>query len=152
MGNLMATPEFYDPFLDAACSYPLAIAPLYSQPVLELTLRIPIYVHFDQGWDRGLARRAFAGDIPEPIRQRRWKDRAPGSFEEITIRNRDFMRETILGGSLAQNGLIDQVAVENVLRGDLSNRSFFVGELYTFLDLEMWLRHFTGSRLKQAAV
>jgi asparagine synthase (glutamine-hydrolysing) len=84
MGNLLNTPSFYDPFRDACEMYPQRVAPLYAQPVVELALSIPLYVHFLNGHERGLARRAFADDIPAAIRRRRWKDRVPGSLEDMT--------------------------------------------------------------------
>jgi asparagine synthase (glutamine-hydrolysing) len=151
LGNLMRTPQFYDPFRDPAESGPASIAPLYSQPVVELALQIPSYVHFHEGHDRGLARQAFRADIPDEIRNRRWKDRAPGTLEELTFHNRDFICETLLDGNLAKAGVIDRKAVEEVLRGNLSKREFFVGELYAYLDLEIWSRHFVGHRAQHIA-
>ncbi len=144
VGNLAATPTLYNPFLDPSEWQPPLVSPLYSQPVLELCLRIPVYIHFLGGHDRGLARAAFADEIPDAIRRRRWKDRAPGSFEDITHHNRNFLRERLLGGVLSQRGLIDRAAVEKVLSGEAAKSDFFIGELYTFLDLELWLQHFAS--------
>jgi hypothetical protein len=65
LGVLLAPPQFYDviPPNDA----PDVVSPLYAQPVLETLLRIPLYRLFEGGRDRGLARRAFENDVPEPI-------------------------------------------------------------------------------------
>jgi len=144
VGALILTPEFYDPMRAADMFAPLDIAPLYSQPVVELSLRIPLYVHFDQGIERGLARKAFVGDAPAPILQRLWKDRSPGAFEAHAHRNRDFIREMVLDGSLAKSGLIDRATVEAILAGDFSKGGYFVGELFALLDLELWIRHFVN--------
>jgi asparagine synthase (glutamine-hydrolysing) len=152
LGNLMRTPQFYDPFCDPGEPAPVSIAPLYAQPVVELALRIPIFMHFHAGHDRGLARLAFYNDIPDEIRNRRWKDRAPGAFEEVTFHNREFICETLLDGNLAKEGVIDRAAVEDVLRGNLSKRQFFIGELYTYLDMEIWSRHFVGRHAQKIAV
>jgi asparagine synthase (glutamine-hydrolysing) len=146
MGNLLNTPSFYDPFRDACEMYPQRVAPLYAQPVVELALSIPLYVHFFQGYERGLARRAFADDIPQAICRRRWKDRVPGSIEDMTLRNRDFIRETLGRGNIARKGLINTAAVDELLGGTGRDKSFFVGELYTFMDLELWSRHFHAIR------
>lgn len=146
MGNLLNTPSFYDPFRDPCEMYPQRVAPLYAQPVVELALSIPLYVHFLHGYERGLARRAFADDIPAAICRRRWKDRVPGSFEDMTLGNREFIRETLGGGNLATKGLINSDAVDELLGGAGRDKSFFVGELYTFMDLELWSRHFHASR------
>jgi asparagine synthase (glutamine-hydrolysing) len=151
IGNLLSTPSFYDPFRDACEMYPQRVAPLYAQPVVELALSIPLYVHFLHGYERGLARRAFADDIPAAICRRRWKDRAPGSFEDMTMGNREFIRETLGGGNLAAKGLINTDAIDELLGGGGRDKSFFVGELYAFLDLELWSRHFNASRGQRVA-
>jgi asparagine synthase (glutamine-hydrolysing) len=146
MGNLLNAPSFYDPFRDVSEIYPQTVAPIYAQPVVELALRIPLYIHFLHGHERGLARQAFSGDIPAAICRRRWKDRAPGAFEEMTLGNREFIRDTLSSGNLAGKGLIDADAIEELLAGVGRNKSFFVGELYKFLDLEIWSSYFRASR------
>ena len=81
LGTLLTTPEFYNvaPGIDA----PEVLAPLYSQPAMELFLRIPLDVHFQDGRERGLARQAFAQDVPAEIIRRSWKDRAPGIVDRL---------------------------------------------------------------------
>lgn len=151
LGNLMQTPQLYNPFLPPASFSPYVAAPLYSQPVVELCLRIPIYIHFHRGHDRGLAREAFREDVPWKILRRQWKDRAPGAFENVVRRNRTFLREMLLGGILSSEGLLDQNALQDVLNDNLSARPFFVGELLSHLDLELWLRHFAGNSAERKA-
>ena len=151
VGALIRTPEFYDPIRKSSVAAPLDIAPLYSQPVVELSLRIPLHIHFDQGVDRGLARKAFAGDVPMPILRRLWKDRSPGAFEAHAHANRGLLKEIVLNGSLAKSGLIDRVTIEAILEGDFSKGGYFVGELFALLDLELWIRHFTNVPIRRAA-
>lgn len=151
MGNLLNTPSFYDPFRDAREMYPQPVAPIYAQPVVELALSIPLYVHFLRGHERGLARQAFADDIPAAICRRRWKDRVPGAFEEMTLGNREFIRETLHSGNLAAKGFIDLAAIDGLLGGVGRTKSLFVGELYTFMDLEIWSSHFHAFRDQKAA-
>jgi asparagine synthase (glutamine-hydrolysing) len=151
MGNLLNTPSFYDPFRDVCEIYPQPVAPIYAQPVVELALRIPLHVHFLHGYERGLARQAFSRDIPAAICRRRWKDRAPGAFEEMTLGNREFIRDTLCSGNLARKGLIDPDAIDELLGGVGKNKSFFVGELYSFMDLEIWSSHFHASHDQTAA-
>ncbi len=143
LGSLMLTPEFYDPMSGPDASAPLAVAPLYSQPVVELALRIPLYVHFNEGTDRWLARKAFSADVPTPILRRLWKDRAPGSFEALAHANRALLRDVLLGGTLASSGLIDCATIEVIFKGELSKSSYFLGELFALFDLELWMRHFS---------
>jgi asparagine synthase (glutamine-hydrolysing) len=151
VGALILTPEFYDPTQKSCENTPLALAPLYAQPVTELSLQIPLHVHFDQGIERGLARRAFSGDVPIPILRRQWKDRAPGHIETIVIKNRTLFRDIVLGGALAQAHLIDCATIESILGGSFSKGAYFIGELFALLDLELWIRHFTARSVGRAA-
>jgi asparagine synthase (glutamine-hydrolysing) len=151
LGNLMSTPELYNPFLAPNAFSPYVFAPIYSQPVVELSLRIPVYILFHQGRERGLARDAFQHDVPYPILRRQWKDRAPGAFENLVRRNRALLYDTLLGGALCREGLLDRAAVESALNGAVSATQFQVIELMNFLHLENWLRHFVGSGRRLAA-
>jgi asparagine synthase (glutamine-hydrolysing) len=149
LGNLTGTPELYNPFLAASAFSPYVAAPLYAQPVVELILRIPIFVHFYQGHERGLARAAFEQEVPLPILRRQWKDRAPGAFEGLVRRNRAFLYETLLGGALCSERILDPVAIRDALGEDFSTRQFHVGELMNYLHLENWLRHFSDGSTQQ---
>jgi asparagine synthase (glutamine-hydrolysing) len=151
LGNLMGTPELYNPFLAPTAFSPYVFAPLYSQPVVELSLRIPVYILFHRGCERGLAREAFRHDVPYPILRRQWKDRAPGAFEDLVRRNRAFLYDTLLGGVLCREGLLDRTAIESALSGALSMRQFQVIELMNCLHLENWLRHFVGNSVRRLA-
>jgi asparagine synthase (glutamine-hydrolysing) len=148
LGSLTQTPEFYDPYLDPAEATPALVAPLYSQPLVELCLRIPVDVHFLGGRDRGLVRSAFAREVPAGILRRQWKDRAPGYLDELVRSNRTFFREMLLDGILVKKGLLVRKALEGVLAGDLRKDTFELGELFNHLDVEVWLRsmHRDGCR------
>jgi asparagine synthase (glutamine-hydrolysing) len=150
VGALVLAPEFYDPTQKSIAVTPLELTPLYSQPLTELSLQIPLHVHFDQGIDRGLARKAFSADVPCPILRRQWKDRAPGHIETIVVKNRTLFRDVVLGGALAQARLIDCATIESLLGGGFSKGSYFVGELFALLDLELWMRHFTVRNVDRA--
>ena len=69
--SLLFAPDFYSPTGQA--NDPDFIAPLYSQPLLEIVLRIPTYLLTRNGWDRAIARRAFQHDVPGEIVTRRAK-------------------------------------------------------------------------------
>lgn len=142
LGVLVTTPEFYN-VIDAAQPEPELISPLYAQPAVELFLRIPIHVHAEGGRDRGLARRAFAREVPEPILQRLWKDRAPGFHSELLLRNLDLVRELFLDGVLVREGLLDRAAVEAALAPGPSKTEVLPVEIYRHLDVEIWTRHWT---------
>jgi asparagine synthase (glutamine-hydrolysing) len=151
LGNLTGTPELYNPFLTASAFSPYVAAPLYAQPVVELILRIPIFVHFYLGHERGLARAAFQQEVPLTILRRQWKDRAPGAFEDLVRRNRAFLYETLLGGALCRERILDSEAIRDALGEDFSTRQFHAGELMNYLHLENWLRYFSGGSAQQLA-
>jgi asparagine synthase (glutamine-hydrolysing) len=122
---------------------PEIVAPIYSQPMIELALRIPADVLFAGGQDRGLARLAFRGDVPQPILNRVWKDRAGNFHDEIIRRNRDWLREIFLDGVLVSEGLLDRVALERALTPGPVKSDVFPGELLRHLDTEIWARQWT---------
>jgi asparagine synthase (glutamine-hydrolysing) len=140
VGILLTTPEFYN-VTDAARPEPEVVSPLYAQPAVELFLRIPINVHAAGGRDRGLARQAFAREVPEPILRREWKDRAPGFHSEMLVRNLDFIRELLLEGVLVREGLLDRAALEAALAPGPSKTEVLPVEIYRHLDVEIWARY-----------
>jgi asparagine synthase (glutamine-hydrolysing) len=123
------------------------IFPLLSQPFVELCLRIPSYMHFQSGQDRGLARQAFSSWVPAKILSRRWKDRAQGFTEEILFHSRAFARELLLDGLLVKEKLLDARAVEFALSGLRAKNSVSVGEILDHIVTEAWLRTWCGSQL-----
>ncbi len=139
LGVLLSTPEFYN-VTDATRPEPEILSPLYAQPAVELFLRIPIHLHAEGGRDRGLARRAFAREVPAPILQRLWKDRAPGFHSEVLVRNLDFIREILLDGVLVKEGLLDRAAVERALAPGPAKTEVLPVEIYRHLDVEVWAR------------
>lgn len=138
LGTLLTTPEFYNvaPGIDA----PEVLAPLYSQPAIELLLRIPVDVHFQDGRERGLARQAFAQDVPAEIIRRNWKDRAPGIVDRLVGRHRGFLRELLLDGVLVEARLLNRKAVEEALSERVTKSAIYPGELLRHLDVEVWAR------------
>jgi asparagine synthase (glutamine-hydrolysing) len=109
--------------------------------VVELLLRIPAYLHFESGRERGLARRAFASDVPSPILNRLWKDRVPGLAETLMERHMAVLRETLLDGVLMRKSLLNRQATEAALSTRSGKNSVLTGEIMQLLDLELWARN-----------
>ena len=122
---------------------PEMVAPLYSQPAIELFLRIPLYVHFEGGRDRGLARRAFAQEVPKPILRRVRKERTPGLYDELVRRNRELLLELLMDGVLVREGLLNRTAIEAALSDAPLRGSACAEEIFRHLDTELWTRHWT---------
>lgn len=146
LGVLLGTPDLYAGQAGPAAAAPEIVAPIYSQPVIELCLRIPADVLFADGRDRGLARCAFTGDVAQPILDRLWKDRAGGFHEELIHRNLDWLREMLLDGVLVEQGLLDRAAVERALSARLVKRDVYPGEILRHLDTEIWARQWMAHR------
>jgi asparagine synthase (glutamine-hydrolysing) len=144
LGMLLGAPDLYAGQASPAAAAPEIVSPIYSQPLIELALRIPADVLFAGGQDRGLARRAFRGDVPQPILSRVWKDRAGNFHDEIIRRNRDWLREIFLDGVLVGQGLLDRAALERALTPGPVKSDVFAGELLRHLDTEVWARQWTS--------
>jgi asparagine synthase (glutamine-hydrolysing) len=137
---LTGAEEFYDPISNPEAAGLDSIFPLLSQPLVELCMRIPSYVHFDRGHDRSVARLAFVGDVPAPILQRTWKDRVQGFPEEILRIHLPDFRSMLLDGLLMKEGYLDRHSVERSLSGDVLQDTASVGEIIDHVLVESWLR------------
>jgi len=104
-------------------------------------MRIPVDVHFDGGRSRGLSRRAFAHEVPEPILLRQWKDRPLSQVGAVIQRNLSFIRETLLEGSLMRERILDRAAVELALLNAPTTSAALGGEILSHVDLELWSRN-----------
>jgi asparagine synthase (glutamine-hydrolysing) len=140
MGPLAFAPVFYDASASHHDPAPYAAAPLCAQPVVELCARIPADVHFDGGRNRGLARRAFAAEVPAPILRRQWKDRPLLHLGQVIARNLPFIREHLLEGQLVKERVLNREAVEQALSGGPTRSGAIGSEILMHLDLELWIR------------
>ncbi len=132
-------PAFYSAF--GSNSYPERTLPLLSQPLVELCLRLPTYLLITSGIDRALARRAFAGDLPDEIVKRKAKGRADQHVRNILDANLEFVRELLLDGLMVQQGLLNREVLERYLTRDRSPADFQYSEiLQEHLCTEAWLR------------
>lgn len=151
LGALLGPSDFYHAAVDVTEPSPVVISPLYSQPFTELCLRIPIYTHFEGGRDRGLARRAFAREAPAAIRNRLWKDRAPGFHDELVLRNRRFLLEALRDGLLASEGFLDAGRVEEALSPGAVRTTVSCVEILRHTELEFWARQWMARSVERAA-
>jgi asparagine synthase (glutamine-hydrolysing) len=141
--------DFYDPLGREGEAE--RIAPLVSQPLMELCLRIPTYVLTQGGWDRAVARRAFYGDLSPGIRNRRHK----GGIEEhlrLTLEhNRPFLRELLLDGALVREGIVDRGRLAEVLSGRATRIAAGSGEILEYAGIEAWLTRWDAASRRAAA-
>lgn len=135
--TLVDLQPFYDPLGQE--DDPEQFAPLNSQPIVELCLRIPTFILIEGGWDRAIARRAFLKDLPLQIATRRTKGGVEEYQKATFMRNAAFARAYLLDGQLTSRGLLDRSALEEVLSGEPTRIRTPVGLLYWYLCTEAWL-------------
>ncbi|RDS85061.1 asparagine synthetase B family protein [Dyella monticola] len=128
---------FYDPL--GREDDPEQFAPLNSQPIVELCLRIPTFVLIDGGWDRAVARRAFLNDLPLQVATRRTKGGVEEYQKASLTHNAALARAYLLDGALASRGLLNRTALEEMLSGEPTRTRTPVGLLYWYLCTEAWL-------------
>jgi asparagine synthase (glutamine-hydrolysing) len=134
MGNV---PAFYDAL--GRRNQPEKVFPLLSQPLVELCLRIPTYVLIDGGRDRALARRAFAGTLPPEVVGRRTKGSADPHMRRLLRSNIEFVRETLLEGTLVQRRILSRPKLEASLQ-DFSLETPACNEIMQeCLSVEAWV-------------
>lgn len=123
------------------------IAPLLSQPLVELCLSIPSWTWVKGGRDRAVARAAFAGHLPPEIVWRRGKGRLDSLCTASYLHQRGAIRELLMGGRLAAQGLLDLPAIESYLGRDLAEGDFAYFRLLEIADMERWGRSIEASPL-----
>lgn len=143
VGMLMRILPFLDGY-DRTFHVPV-IAPLLSQPLVEYGLGVPVWQWSAGGHDRSLARKAFAGDLPSLVLQRRTKGGLESLFVPAYDRNREHLRDFLREGLLAALGIIDCDAIGAATArpaGALDNDYVRILQL---VDMERWARSVAGT-------
>lgn len=130
--------NFEDP--DAPPSYPTEVYPIFSQPIIELCLRIPTFVMAMDGWDRALARKAFTSEVPREILFRRSKGGREDHVKAIFAHNIEFARELLLGGVLVSRELLKEDVLKRSLDSGVVAQGPGIMEMFNLLSIESWLR------------
>lgn len=89
--------------------------PLLSQPVAEYCLSIAVPVLASGGRERGLARDAFTGRLPDCVVRRRGKGRLSSHYGRMIATGLEDLAPLLLEGRLAQEGLLDLEALSKML-------------------------------------
>jgi asparagine synthase (glutamine-hydrolysing) len=87
-----------------------------------------------------VAREAFAAQLPVSILHRRSKGRPDSFSAEIFEQNVDTLREMLLGGLLAANGLLDRAAIAAILKVEAPLRGLGFDRILQLADTEAWAR------------
>jgi asparagine synthase (glutamine-hydrolysing) len=119
--------------------------PLFSQPLLELCLRIPIYVLLRGGINRALERVAFEDCVPRAVIRRENKGTVATSLMSRIRESMPFVRGLILDGVLVRERIIERSTIEPYVVG---NRPLSLSALWPFLSClaaEVWARRWADS-------
>lgn len=116
-----------------------AVLPLLAQPIVECCLSIPSWRWCAGGENRAVARAAYSDLLPKDIAHRRTKGGADSFCVELIERHRPAIRDMLLGGLLAQRGLLDRAAIAGSLDEGGAERGD-VHRILAFVDTEAWVR------------
>jgi len=135
---ITSTP-YHSPF--SKPSDPPLVSPLASQPLVELALRIPAYLHCNYARDRPIARMAFADALPSDILQRGLGKGGPALWvKDVVECNSEFLREYLLNGILVRERLLDRKKLETVLSPRIAKSTVIATDIFAKLYIEAWLR------------
>lgn len=143
LAEIITPPEYFDPYLRGAS--PEVVAPLRSQPLMELCLELPTYTLTRGGRGRALARHAFSAEIPLEIANRQSKGSIDEHINLALQRHLPLARELLLEGRLAGAGLLDGQRVEAALSGMPSATETYASEIHNCIAIEAWLQRVTAS-------
>jgi asparagine synthase (glutamine-hydrolysing) len=119
------------------------VLPLISQPIMETCLSIPTWRWCTGGHNRSVARRAYAAILPEKLIYRRSKG-GPSRFAYRAVEtNRNQLKDLLLGGLLAENGLLDLAAIETLFKGSKEIPAAEYIRLTLLAEAETWARQWT---------
>ncbi|KQY88237.1 asparagine synthase-related protein [Pelomonas sp. Root1444] len=138
---LMYPLGYYDPF-EQSCA-PELVNPLFSQPLVELCLRLPTYVLTQGGRGRALARRAFAADLPPQITNRRSKGGMEEHIKAVLDANIERVRCLLLDGELSRRAMIERARLEELLSGRPTALAGAVSQIHALAAVEAWLTRWT---------
>jgi asparagine synthase (glutamine-hydrolysing) len=127
---------------DPGAGQPCNLHPLICQPIIEQCLRIPSWLWVERGCDRAVARAAFRALLPDSVVERRGKGSLQSMFVKGFMARRSELRENLVAGRLAQEGLIDGKAIASYLDRNDEPRDARYIRILEIASTEQWLRSF----------
>lgn len=118
--------------------------PFLDYRLVEKTLSTKSDSFIKGGWTKHILRDAMKGTLPERIRKRKDKigfgtPQAEWFRTEVFIK---FIRETIPGGNLEKNGIIDSDAFLKMFDTHLRKEKDLSKEIWKVINLEIWFKEF----------
>ncbi len=126
------------------------VAPLLSQPIIELCLRIPARFWVEGGQNRAMARQAFADRLPPLLANRKTKGGLSSLVATITGTHLEILSRRLQDGRLAQAGLLDRAGLAQALNAPGSISSIDQFRILQIADIEAWVRTWTDRSVASA--
>jgi len=119
--------------------------PLFSQPLVELCLRIPLYTLLQGGRDRALERAAFRDCVPEAIIRREDKGTVTLTIMSKIRECLPFLRDLVLDGVLVKERIIERSALEPFLAGNRPTNHRVLWPFMSCIAVEVWARKWAST-------
>jgi asparagine synthase (glutamine-hydrolysing) len=119
--------------------------PLFSQPLFELCLRIPIYTLLRGGIDRALERAAFRDCVPESIIRRQNKGSIATTFMSKIRESLPFIRDLLLDGVLVQERIIERSSLVPYLAANRPMNPRVLWPFVSCIAAEVWARKWAAA-------
>jgi asparagine synthase (glutamine-hydrolysing) len=124
--------------------------PLFSQPLFELCLQIPIYTLLRGGIDRALERAAFRDCVPESIIRRQNKGTVAAAFMSKIRESLPFIRDLLLDGVLVQERIIERSSLEPYLAANRPMNHLVLWPFLSCIAAEVWARKWSAAAWRLA--
>jgi len=125
--------------------------PLLSQPLVELCLRIPVYLLVRGGRSRGLARHAFRHLVPSEIIRREIKGTSTAFILGLLRQSREDISELLLNGFLVRQGILSRKALEPYVFRSQPLRAEQLAPFLASIAAEVWVQTWSDSQRRAAA-
>lgn len=131
--------------------HPYEQHPLISQPLIELSLKIPTYYLLRGGRQRAMARDAFADRVPSCILMREDKGGIADQLRSLLRGGAPRIQETLLEGNLVSMGILDRSALEGILRQEETFTRNELMPLFACIAAEAWVRQWKSQSARAVA-
>jgi asparagine synthase (glutamine-hydrolysing) len=119
--------------------------PLLSQPLMELCMRIPVYLLVRGGRSRGLARFAFRHIAPSEIIDRETKGTSTAYILGLLHQSRDYISDLLLDGVLVRQGILNRKALEPYVFRSQPLRAEQLAPFLASIAAEVWVQSWSDS-------
>jgi asparagine synthase (glutamine-hydrolysing) len=142
--GIALTHFYYEPSRRLAAADMLM--PLFTQPVVEHCLSIPVPDLAGSSYDRPFARNAFAERLPEAVFRRRTKGALNAHVARRVAVSCETLRPYLLEGCLTEAGILDRGRLGHALDPErlMTGQAPHAMHVLNAAAVEAWVRHWQG--------